>query len=363
MNQYINIAILPFVTSFLISLLATPIAIKLAWKFKILDDPAKHKHAKVIHDKPIPRGGGLPIYISILISTLIFLPLDKHITAILAGLTIILIMGLTDDYLLSRGREFSPFIRLGIQILSALIPIAAGIGIAFLTNPFGGIIDLSQPRLSFSLLGDSKSIWLLADLFALVWIVTMMNFVNIGAKGVDGQLSGVVIIAALTIAGFSLRYSADITQWPIIILASITAGSFLGFLPYHVYPQKIMPSFAGSNIAGYMLAVLSILSTAKVGTLAVVLAVPLIDTGYVIVRRLLAGKSPFWGDKGHLHHRLLDMGVSKPMVAIFYWIITGALGIAALSLNTERKLYTIVGIAILIAGVILWSTYRQSSKS
>lgn len=363
MNEYLKISILPFFLSFIISYLLTPLAIKLAWKLKILDDPAKHKHAKVIHSEPIPRGGGLPIYLSILISTVVFLPLDRHIIAILVGLTVILAMGLTDDYLLSRGHEFSPFIRLGIQILSALIPIAAGIGIAFLTNPFGGIIDLSQPRINFNLLGDEKSIWILADIFALLWIVTMMNFVNIGAKGVDGQLSGVVVIAALTIAGFSLRYSADITQWPVIILASITAGSFFGFLPYHVYPQKIMPSFAGSNIAGYMLAVLSILSTAKVGTLAVVLAVPLIDTGYVIVRRLLAGKSPVWGDRGHLHHRLLDMGVNRSMVAVFYWIVTAALGFAALSLNTERKLYTIVGVGILVAGVILWSTYRQSSKS
>ncbi len=363
MSNYFQIAILPFFLSLFLAYFLTPLAIKLAWKFKIVDDPKRHKHAKVIHTEPTPRGGGVPIYFAILISSLVFLPPDKHLIAILIGLTVILIMGVVDDFLLSRGKEFSPPLRLIIQFFAASIPIMAGVGIAFLSNPFGGTIDLSYPRINFNFLGEPKSIWILADVFALIWIVTLMNFVNIGAKGVDGQLSGVVVIAALTIAGLSLKFSADITQWPVIILASITAGSFFGFLPYHVFPQKIMPSFTGSNIAGFLLGILSILSTAKVGTLAVVLAVPLIDTGYVIVRRLLAGKSPFWGDKGHLHHRLLDMGISKPMVAIFYWIITGALGIAALSLNTERKLYTIVGIAILIAGVILWSTYRQSSKS
>lgn len=363
MPNYLRIAILPFLLSTAIAFLTTPLVIKLAWKFGILDDPARHKHPKVIHTEPTPRGGGLAIYLAIVISSLVFLPLDKHLTGILIGLTVILTMGLADDYLLSRGRDFSPFVRLVIQFAAAAIPIGAGIGIAFISNPFGGIIDLSRPRIYFTLLGDLKSIWILADLFALLWIVTLMNFVNFGAKGVDGQLSGVVVISALTIAVLSLKYSADITQWPIIILASITAGAFFGFLPYHAFPQKIMPSFSGSNMAGYLLAVLSILSTAKVGTLAVVLAVPLVDTGYVIVRRILSGKSPFWGDRGHLHHRLLDSGWSKPQVAYFYWLITLILGVAALSLNTERKLYTIVGVAILVLGLIIWSTYRQSSKS
>lgn len=362
MNSVLTISVLPFLLSALISLALTPLVIKLAWKLGVVDDPAKHIHPKVIHTEPIPRGGGLAIYISILVSALVFLPLDRHLTAILAGLTVILAMGLTDDILLSKGKDFSPFVRLIIQFVAAAVPIAAGIGIAFISNPLGGTINLSQPRINFTLLGDAKSIWILADLFALFWIVTIMNFVNFGAKGVDGQLSGVVVISALTIAVLSLRYSADITQWPVIILASITAGAFFGFLPFHVYPQKIMPSFSGSNIAGYLLAVLSILSTAKVGTLAVVLAVPLIDTGYVIIRRVLTGKSPFWGDRGHLHHRLLDSGWSKSGVAFFYWGVTLILGIAALSLNTERKLYTIVGVGILVLGLIIWLTYRQSSK-
>lgn len=349
MTNILTLAVLPFLVPLFISLLTTPLVIKLAWKLGLLDDPARHVHPKVIHTEPIPRGGGLVIYISIVIGALVFLPLDKHLIAILTGLTIILIMGLVDDILLAQGREFSPFIRLGLQFLAAAVPIIAGVRIAFISNPLGGIIDLS-------------SLGLIVDIAALLWIVTIMNFVNFGAKGVDGQLSGVVVIAALTIAVLSLRYSADITQWPVIILALILAGSFLGFLPYHIYPQKIMPSFSGSNIAGYLLAILSILSTAKVGTLAVVLAVPLIDTGYVILRRILTGKSPFWGDRGHLHHRLLDSGWSKSGIAAFYWGVTLLLGVAALSLNTERKLYTIVGVGIFVLGMILWLTYRQSSK-
>jgi UDP-GlcNAc:undecaprenyl-phosphate GlcNAc-1-phosphate transferase len=267
-------------------------------------------------------------------------------------------MGFLDD-----KYDLNPYLRLVIQFLAAGAPIAAGIGIAFISNPFNGTVDLSHPRIAFELFGRIHSIWLLSDLFALLWIVTLMNFINWGAKGVDGQLSGVAAIAALTLALFSLRFSADITQWPVIILASITAGAFFGFLPWHIYPQKIMPSFIGSNLAGYLLGILAILSTAKVGTLLVVLGVPLIDSGYTLIRRIINGKSPVWGDRGHLHHRLLDLGWSKPKVAAFYWLITLLLGILALNLNTTSKFYTMVGVAILLGGLILWLTYKPKTDS
>ena len=185
-----------------------------------------------------------------------------------------------------------------------------------------------------------------------------MNIVNMGAKGVDGQLSGVTVIAALTIAFLSLRFSADIAQWPVIILAAITAGAYLGFLPWHIFPQKIMPGYGGSTLAGYLLAVLSILSTTKVGALMVVLGIPLIDTGYTIIRRIISGKSPVWGDRGHLHHRLLDAGLSKRQVSYFYWGVTAILGFLALNLNTTTKLYTMIGIALGLGGLIIWLTSR-----
>lgn len=146
-------------------------------------------------------------------------------------------------------------------------------------------------------------------------------------------------------------------------MASITAGAYLGFLPWHIFPQKIMPGYGGSTLAGYLLAVLSILSTTKVGALMVVLGVPLIDTGYTIIRRVLTGKSPVWGDRGHLHHRLLDAGVSKTQVAIFYWAITAVLGFAALNLNTATKVYTMVGIAALLGGLIIWLTYQPKKTA
>ena len=258
--------------------------------------------------------------------------------------------------------DLNPALRLVIQFIAAGIPIAAGVGIAFINNPLGGLIDLSHPQISFAILGNTHSIWVLSDIFAVVWIVFMMNMLNMGAKGIDGQLPGVVTIASITIAILSLKYSADITQWPIILLAAITAGAYFGFLPWNFYPQKIMPSYSGSTLAGYLLAVLSILSTTKVGALLVVLGVPLIDTGYTIIRRIASGKSPLWGDRGHLHHRLLDYGLSKRQVVYFYWITTAVLGFLAVNLNSSLKLYTIVGVGVFVGGLILWLTHKNQKK-
>ncbi len=357
MDHLRNLFLFPWIVAFVISLVSTPIVIKLAGKLGIIDDPKKNKHPKVIHTYPIPRGGGIPVFLSLFATSLLFLPVDKHLVGILIGATILVIMGTLDD-----KYNLNPYVRLLIGFVAAAIPIAAGIGIAFVSNPLGGIIDLSHPQINFYLFGSQHSIWLISDLFALFWITFLMNVVNMGAKGVDGQLSGVTTISALTIALLSLKFSADITQWPVIVLAAITAGAYLGFLPWHIYPQKIMPGYGGSTLAGYLLAILSILSTTKVGILLVVLGVPLIDTGYTVIRRLLAGKSPVWGDRGHLHHRLLDIGLSKGQVAIFYWTITAILGFLALNLNTQSKIYTMVGVGALLGGLILFLSKRNSSR-
>ncbi len=354
MQNLVITALFALLVSGALSYLLTPLVIKFAKKINIVDDPKKNKHPKVIHTYPTPRGGGLAVYTGIVVTALIFLPIDKHLIAILIGASLITAIGIFDDL-----KNLNPYLRLCLQVLAALIPIASGIGISFLTNPIGGIVDLSHPRIFFEIFGTTKSILLLSDLFAIFWIVFLMNLLNMGAKGVDGQLSAVAVVASLVIAILSLKYSADITQWPVIILALVTAGSFLGFLPWSIFPQKIMPSYSGSTLAGYMLAILSILSTTKVGTLTVALGIPLVDTGYVVIRRILSGKSPVWGDRNHLHHRLLDAGLSKKQVAHFYWLGTALLGALALNLNAEYKLYTIIGIIVFVGGLILWLTQRS----
>lgn len=348
----------PLFLSFFLSFLATPPTIWLAKKWGLVTDARKRKHPAHTHQGIIPRAGGWPIFLAILFSACLLLPFDKHLQGILAGAATLIIIGLLDDKF-----DLNPYLRMITCLFAAGLVISSGVGIAFINNPLGkGIIRLDQPQINFFLWGQERSLWILADLLALVWIVWMTNIVN-WAKGFDGQLPGVVVVAALTIAFLSFRFSADITQWPVAILASITAGAYLGFLPFNFYPQKIMPGYGGGSLAGFMLAVLAILSTTKMGTAIIVLGVPMIDAFYTVIRRLKAGRSPVWGDRGHLHHRLLDLGWGKRKTALFYWVVTAFLGLLALYLNSRQKFYTIIMLVILIGGIFLWlrflSTYSN----
>lgn len=349
------LTLLPFIVSFTLSFAAAPLSITIARRFNLIDDPKKNKHPKVIHTKATPRAGVIGISLAIILTIILFLPIDGHIQAILAGVLLLTILGVLDD-----RYNLHPYIRLIVQGIAACLPIISGIGIAYITNPFGGVIDLSHPQISFFLFGQMRSIWILSDAFAFVWIVSLMNFLNLGAKGVPGQLSGVVGITAIIIALLSLQFSADITEWPVIVLASILGGAYLGFLPWHIFPQRIMPGFGGSNVAGYLLAILAILTTTKVGTLLVVMGVPLTDTTYIIIRRIIEGKSPVWGDKTHLHHKLMNLGFSPEQTALFYWVATAVLGAIALNLHAADKLYTIIGISVGLGGFLIW--YKNHLK-
>lgn len=350
-----NLIFLPLLGATLISFLATPLVILVYRRLGWLEDPKKTRRPKDTHRYPVPRGGGLAIFLAVLIASLVFLPFDQHLKGILAGALIIVITGVIDDHL-----DLNPYLRLGACFLGAGLVVASGIGIAFITNPFNGIIQLDQPRIYFEFLGEKRSIWVLADIFALFWIVFLTNIVN-WAKGFDGQLPGIVVVAGLTIALLALRFSADVAQWPVTILAAITAGAYLGFLPFNFYPQKIMPGYGGGALAGFLLAVLAILSTTKVGTALVVLGIPFVDAIYSITRRILAGRSPVWGDRGHLHHKILDeWHWSKRRTAVFYWLITVLLGLMALSLHSLQKFYTIMMLAVLIGGLLLWFNFFSS---
>lgn len=348
----------PLILSFLLSLGVTPIVIWLYRRLGWLDRSTVTHHPKHIHERPTPRGGGIAIWIASLAATLIFLPLDKHLGGILAGATILMVLGSLDDRF-----DIHPLWRLLGGFVAAGCVIAAGIGIPFLTNPFAdSLIHLNQPQLAFTLFGDLHTIWILADLFAFIWIVSVMNFVN-WSKGLDGQLPGTVGIAAIVIAILSQRFSADITQWATGILALIVAGAYFGFLPWNLYPQRIMPGYGGGALAGYFLAVLSILSTTKVGTLLIVLGIPLIDAFYVLIRRLWAGQNPIWGDTRHFHHLLLKRGLSKPTIAYIYWGVTAILGVIALQLNSQQKLYTMIALIGAFGGILLWIQRFKPSSS
>lgn len=356
MNVTVMITIIPFVLALIVSLLTTPLTVFIFQKMGWVVDPAKTPHPAHIHKTPVPKGGGIPIFIAVTITILLLLKPDNHLLAIgVAGL-ITLIVGIIDDI-----RSSSPYLRLGMNFLVTAIIVGSGIGIAYVSNPLGGVIDLSWPRLGFELFGEHRELWILADIFALLWIPSLMNAIN-WSSGIDGQISGVITIAAAVLGIISLNFSADITQWPVATLAFATAGAFAGLTVYHFYPQKIMPGYSATSLAGLLLGVISILATAKVGALIIVLGIPLIDFLYILIKRIISGKSPVWGDKSHLHHKLLAMGWGRRRIALFYWLAAVVLGVAALSFEARTKLLIMIGLVILMTVFIIWQYSSRYSK-
>lgn len=348
-------------TSFLVTVLAIPLTIALAKKFKLVDDPNLRPHPAHIHHRTVPRAGGLAIYFGIVAAILLFLPFEKHLAGIILGLTILLFTGLADDKALS----FSPYTRLFLMFLAAGAAVGAGVGISFVTNPMAGlqnmplwlsgpVIHLDGIVIPFEFLGPHKII-LLADLFALFWIVILTQVIN-WSKGVDGQMPGITAVASLVLGLLSLKlfYQGDANQLNIAKLAFITTGASLAFLVFNWHPAKIFPGFSGSTILAFMLAVISILSGAKIATALLVLAIPAADFVYTLVRRVSKGKSPVLGDRGHLHHRLLSLGWSHQKISLFYILGSGMLGATALVAGTEGKILAAGAAATAFLGFVLW---------
>lgn len=350
MNQNFFIAIL---ISFLISLAATPLVRLFFISRHWLEDPAEkqRKTGNATATSIIPRGGGIAVFISVLITSLLFLPVDKHLLGILFAAGITLAVGVWDDI-----KDISPKTRLFTNLLAALIVVGSGIGIAYISNPFGGIIDLSVFKINFNLLGG-HSIWIVSDILAVIWIVSCMNIVGWSA-GVDGQLPGFVAISAIYIGLIGLRFSQDSTQWPVIILAAAVAGSYLGFLPFNLFPAKIMPGYSGKSLAGFFLSLLAILSGAKLATVILLLGIPIIDAVFVIFKRIIQGRSPLSGGPDHLHHHLLKNGWSRNQIAVFYWLISFILGFISLYLNSSQKFYVFVGLVVIFIAFSL-KAYRR----
>ncbi len=346
---------LPFLLSFLIAVCSAPLVIYWYKRYNWIDDPEIKHLAKTTHATAVPRGGGLVVFLAILISIIVLLPLDQQLIGILSGAALLTLVGILDDIF-----DLNPLLRLGTGIFAALLVVGSGIGIAYVTNPFGaGVIHLNQPQIIFEFLGSGRTIWIVADLFAIVFIVWNMNIVN-WSKGVDGQLPGFVSISAIMIALLSNRFLDDPTQFGAATIAFIVAGAFAGLLIWNFYPQKIMPGYGAGSLAGYFLAVLAILSGAKLATTLMVLAIPTADAIFTIARRLKAGKSPFWGDRGHLHHKLMDvLGWGRRRIAVFYWLSSLSLGVLSLYLPTMGKIITIGITTSLVFIFLIWAKQKQ----
>lgn len=334
--------IFALITAFLLSFLLTYPAIALSKKFNLVTDRKKRLHPAHTHTGIVPRGGGLPIFLALFITVLFFVSMNKIMTGILIGSFLLVVMGLIDDY-----ADTSPYVRFfGNLFISGLV-VGFGLGIPYISNPFGGIIRLDQWALPLNIFG-SHSILILANVLAIIWLTWTTNMIN-WSKGVDGQLPGFVGIAAIFLGLLAQRFTAhDISANQVVIFSFIIAGAYLGFLPHNFYPQKIMPGYGGGALAGFLLGILSILSFGKVGTAVLILSVPLIDAFYTILRRIKDAKSPFRADWGHFHHKLLEIGWGKRRIALFYWLITAVLGAASLFFEGIEKVIAFLAIGILL---------------
>jgi UDP-GlcNAc:undecaprenyl-phosphate GlcNAc-1-phosphate transferase len=330
-----------FIISFLVSFFLTIPTIKFANKFGLVTDKKKRFHPAHTHKGIIPRAGGAPIVIAIILCSILFLPLNKIIIGILIASALLVLMGLIDD-----KYDSSPYLRfIGNLFISALV-IGFGLGIPFISNPLGGVIHLDIWKISFNIFG-THAILVLADIIALVWLTWFMNMVNF-SKGVDGQLPGFVTITAFFLGLLAQRFTAhDIRADTVMMFSFVVSGAFLGFLPFNMFPQRIMPGYGGGSLAGFLLGILSILSFGKVGTAILSLAIPMIDAVYLVFHRLRQGRSPFRADRNHFHHRLMEIGWGKRRIAVFYWLVSFILGFASLFLNGFQKLIAFGSIAVL----------------
>lgn len=349
MTPFIADLFFPGVAAFFLTIITTPLVISLANRLHIIDDPKTRKHPAIVHTIPTARGGGMPIAIGIIFAGLLFIPLSKTLIMILLGGLLAVIVGVLDD-----RYDLSPYLRFLSNFFVAAFPVLAGITVLFITNPLGSgeIISFENFAIPFGIFGKENIIFL-ADAIALIWIVWTMNMLN-WSTGVNGQMPGIAVIASVTIGILSLRFSpTDEASTLTAKLSFITAGAALGFLPFNFPRARIFPGYGGT-IIGYMLAVLSILSGAKVATALLVMAVPMIDAIFAIIRRVSLGRSPFRGDRGHFHHLLLRKGFSVSQIAIFYWAFSALLGILALTFSSKQKLFALLVLTILVGGGLLW---------
>lgn len=328
-----------FLVPFVLCVVFVPMVINLAKRYGLLDDPKTHKHPAIIHKKPIPRAGGLPILIAIIISSFFFLPMYPQLLIIYLCSIGVVIVGLLDD-----KYDISPYVRFFTNILfTGIVVFAAGVTIPYVTNPLGGIVHFT--KFEFSIL-------FIPQLFAIIWIVWIMNMLN-WSKGVDGQMPGIAAISAIIIGIAAFRFP-EVTEANLIAgnLSFIVAGAAAGFLVYNFHPAKIFPGYS-ATILGFLIGILSILSGVKLATALLVMGVPAVDALLTVSRRLLSKRSPFWHDKGHLHHLLLDVGMSQKQIAISYWIMSLILGFIALNLSSRGKLFAIILLLAVVGAVII----------
>ena len=332
---------LAFVIAVGMALLVTPGVIYLAKKTGALDKP----DARKVHKNPIPRIGGLGIYLAFMAAmaaVLLLVPVDAEVRQEITGLvvsgTLIVILGLIDDY-----TNLPAKVKLLGQIIAACVLVLGfDVRIDFITDPFGDYLFLE----------------FLAVPATLFWIVGLTNTVNL-IDGLDGLAAGVSSIAAVTIFLVALQQGFML----VAVLTAALAGAAFGFLYYNFNPARIFMGDTGSMFLGFMLAGISVIGAVKsAATIALIvpilaLGLPIMDTTFAIVRRYRGGVPIFKPDKGHLHHRLLDLGFTQRQAVLLMYVISALLGLSAVAL-TEVSPQMSIAIVCLVVFVVLFGAKK-----
>ncbi len=330
-NLYVLLAL---AVAFLISFAATPMVISLAHKINAIDVP---KDARRVHSKPIPLIGGLAIFYGFIVSVLCFATIDRETMGILIGAVIVVTVGVIDDMM-----DMKAIVKLLCQIVAAAVVVYSGVRIEHFANPFSGWFGPPYIVLNF---------WVSVAV-TMIWIVGVCNAVNL-IDGLDGLAVGVSSIASMSLLALTL-----ISNNPnVAILTAAVAGAGFGFLPYNFNPAKIFMGDTGALFLGFILACISVQGFLKLSAIIsfavplLVLGLPIFDTMFAIVRRVLTGRSPMSPDRGHLHHRLLDMGFSQKKTVAILYTMTAVLCLTAVVISIKgymRGLLLILAVLLII---------------
>lgn len=337
-----------FLLAFGLALLLTPWICRLAVRYGFTDQPSPRRLGPLK-----PRLGGLAILVGFGGAVLLTAPYvtsrtaDEwpRVIALLGGCLIATIVGAVDDRL-----DLPAWPQLLAQIIIAAIALAGGIVIWNVTNPFG--TPLSNSLIEFPL-------WIAVP-FTLVWLVGSMNTINF-VDGLDGLAGGIVAIAALFLGFHSLIL--PVPQLSIAVLAFALAGAVIGFLPYNLFPSRITLGTTGALFLGYAVAALAVIGGTKAATMLLVLGIPILDVAWILIRRTLSGRSPFEGDRGHLHYRLLDSGLSHRQIVLLVYSLCVAFGAGALLIESRVIKLSLIGLAAIVLMVLLLRWGRKDTRT
>jgi len=341
MPLYLSI-IIAVAIALVVSFAATPAVKWFAHRAGAIDIP---KDSRRVHKSPIPRLGGLAIFIGFILSVVFTAEIDEQIRGVLIGSVVIVILGVIDDIFTLRA-----YIKFLVQIGAAIIAVYHGVVIEIFSNPFA----LDGTGAQFVSLGY------FAIPITIIWIVGITNSVNL-IDGLDGLAVGVSTISAAVMLVIAL-----VVSYPnVAIIMAALAGACIGFLPYNFNPAKIFMGDTGSLLLGYLLATVSIIGLFKFYAVIsfaaplLVLALPLIDTSFAFFRRLFKGQNPMSPDRGHFHHRLIDMGLSQKQAVIILYVVSGFLGLIAVVITTgDQMRWLILLTAVIIAIAVIFFVFR-----